>query len=267
MPSERSKPSEITGENAARSNVRSISLATCCRPFCTTTSVTGSIMRTPSSRPARRPRAAVLAAEERAKVTLEVCATGHPDRPRLPGDLADVAAVRLALRIQRLEASARPVAARIRAAEEAGAPDGEDHPRPPAADEDAVHVHGIVVDVLAVAHVFPVLAAVETADDTADLDGAVELAGVGGIGGQPQHALGRVGAGRDADFGEAHGDGELPPVLAAVGAPEDLAVLVARVHHVRVAQIEQQRPHGQAVILDIEPLPVLPVIRAAVHAG
>src|SRR6185369_6959433 len=43
MPSERSNPSEMTGENAARSKVRSISLATCCRPFCTTTSVTGSI--------------------------------------------------------------------------------------------------------------------------------------------------------------------------------------------------------------------------------
>src|SRR5215510_16095443 len=43
MPSERSKPSEITGEHAARSEVRSISLATCCKPFCTTTSVTGSI--------------------------------------------------------------------------------------------------------------------------------------------------------------------------------------------------------------------------------
>src|SRR6185503_14785825 len=42
MPSERSKPSEITGENAARSNVRSISLATCCSPFWTTTSVTSS---------------------------------------------------------------------------------------------------------------------------------------------------------------------------------------------------------------------------------
>src|ERR1700737_901879 len=43
MPSERSKPSEITGEKAARSKVRSISLATCCKPFCTTTRVTGSI--------------------------------------------------------------------------------------------------------------------------------------------------------------------------------------------------------------------------------
>src|ERR1700716_3721488 len=43
MPSERSKPSEMTGEKAARSKVRSISLATCCRPFCTTTRVTGSI--------------------------------------------------------------------------------------------------------------------------------------------------------------------------------------------------------------------------------
>src|SRR5215470_9363730 len=50
MPAERSKPSEITGENAARSKVRSISLATCCKPFCTTTSVTGSIAMLSASR-------------------------------------------------------------------------------------------------------------------------------------------------------------------------------------------------------------------------
>src|SRR5215475_8378188 len=43
MPSDRSKPSEMTGEKAARSNVRSISLATCWRPFWITTRVTGSI--------------------------------------------------------------------------------------------------------------------------------------------------------------------------------------------------------------------------------
>src|SRR5262245_62277518 len=51
MPSERSKPSEMTGEKAARSKVRSISLATCCSPFWTTTGVTESI---------GRPSAAVL---------------------------------------------------------------------------------------------------------------------------------------------------------------------------------------------------------------
>src|SRR5215510_6034411 len=58
MPSERSKPSEITGEHAARSNVRSISLATCCKPFCTTTSVTGSIAMLSASRYLSRRRSA-----------------------------------------------------------------------------------------------------------------------------------------------------------------------------------------------------------------
>src|SRR2546430_4106745 len=53
MPSERSKPSEITGENAARSKVRSISLATCWSPFCTTTSVMGSIASIPCASMAR----------------------------------------------------------------------------------------------------------------------------------------------------------------------------------------------------------------------
>src|SRR5438067_6939282 len=145
MPSERSKPSEMTGEKAARSNVRSISLATCCRPFWTTTSVTGSIVvtadasrsgtghgidlggalgqvtlgpalaairagehlaaagrrvhplglaRVEGQREHRAPRldahvhprpagAAVLAAEERAEVALEVRAGGHPDGLRI----------------------------------------------------------------------------------------------------------------------------------------------------------------------------------------
>src|ERR671923_2212708 len=146
MPSDRSKPSEMTGENAARSKVRSISLATCCRPFWTTTSVTGSIacivtarsgtrhgvdlrgalgqgMLAPAVAPVRTGEnlaaagravhvlglarvegqreyrapgldahvdtapggAAVLAAEQRAEVALEVRAGGHPDRPRIAG--------------------------------------------------------------------------------------------------------------------------------------------------------------------------------------
>src|SRR4029079_8011196 len=93
---------------------------------------------------------------------------------------ADVAAVRLALGIEGLQPRAGPVGARIRAAEEPGAADGEDAAPPPAADQHAVHVHGVVVHVLAVAHVLPVLAAVEAADDTADLDGAIDLVGLGG---------------------------------------------------------------------------------------
>src|SRR5215468_2672441 len=42
MPSERSMPSEITGEKAERTNAKSISLQTCIRPFWITVSVTGS---------------------------------------------------------------------------------------------------------------------------------------------------------------------------------------------------------------------------------
>src|SRR5216684_4013044 len=46
MPSERSRPSAITGLNAARTKVVSISLQTCCKPFWMTASVTGSIVVT-----------------------------------------------------------------------------------------------------------------------------------------------------------------------------------------------------------------------------
>src|SRR3954466_8945422 len=42
MPSERSMPSEITGEKAERTKARSISLQTWIRPFWMTVSVTGS---------------------------------------------------------------------------------------------------------------------------------------------------------------------------------------------------------------------------------
>src|SRR6185436_787401 len=126
----------------------------------------------------------------------------------------------------------------IRAAEQAGPADGQNRSRPPPPDDHAVHVHGVVVHVLAVTHVLPVLAAVEAADDAADLDGAVELRGVGGIRREPEYALGRIRARRHGDVGEAHGHGERAPALAAVVAAIDLAVLVARVHHPGVARIE-----------------------------
>src|SRR5207249_10289981 len=96
-------------------------------------------------------------------------------------DLADITAVGVALGIQRLQPGAGPVLAVVRAAEQAGAADGEDHSRTPASDQHAMHVYRVVVHVLPMAHVLPVHAAVETADDAADLDGAVDLIGVGGI--------------------------------------------------------------------------------------
>src|SRR4029077_6599152 len=103
-------------------------------------------------------RAAVLAAKERADVALKIRARGHPDGLRIAGNLADVAAVGLALRVQRLDPRARPVRALVGAGEEARPRDGEDRPRTPAPDQDAVRVDGIVVQVLAVAHALPVVA-------------------------------------------------------------------------------------------------------------
>src|SRR5437867_2270474 len=80
----------------------------------------------------------------------------------------------------------------VRAAEQTGATDREDLAGAPAPDEDAVHVHGVVVHVLSVAHVVPVLAAVEAADHAADFDRAIDLVGVGRTGGELQDTLGRI---------------------------------------------------------------------------
>ena len=127
-----------------------------------------------------------------------------------------------------------------------------------------MHVHGIIVHVVTVTHVLPVLATVEATDDAADFDGTIDLVGVSGIGGQLQNTLGRVGSRGYSYFWEAHGHRQLLPALAAVFTPKDLTVLVTRVQHLGVARIEQQRPDRQAVIRDVEPFPVLPVVRAAV---
>src|SRR6266850_1378871 len=214
----------------------------------------------------RPAHAAVLAAEQHADFALKVGARGHPDGLRIAGDLADVAAVGLPVGIQRLEPSAGPVFAAIRAAEETRAPDREDLTRAPAPDQHAVHVHGVVVHVLAVAHVLPVLTAVEAADDAADFDGAVDLVGIRRIGGQLQDALRRIGPGGDRHFWEADGDRELSPALTAVLAAIDLAILVSRVHHLRIARIERQRPDGQAVVRHVELLPVISAIGAPIRA-
>src|SRR5437899_4348005 len=198
-------------------------------------------------------QAAVLAAEQDADVALEIRTCGHPDGLRIPRDLADITAVGLSLGIQRLEPRAGPVLALVRAAEQAGAADGKDHPRTPAPDQHAVHIHGVIVQVLPMAHVLPVLAAVQATNDTSNFDGAINLTGIGGIGGQLQDSLGRVGPGGHGYLGEADGHREPLPALAAVFTPKDLTVLVTRVQHLGVARIEQQRPDRQAVIRDVEP--------------
>src|SRR5688572_1649100 len=85
MPSERSNPSEMTGEKAARSKVRSISLATCCKPFCTTTSVTGSIASVASM--GELPRDAQLGAQVRQHA---VARAGLPAHPLADRDVLDL---------------------------------------------------------------------------------------------------------------------------------------------------------------------------------
>src|SRR6266436_2866751 len=172
-------------------------------------------------------QAAVLAAEQNADVALEIRTCGHPDGLRITRGLADIAAVGLSLGIQRLEPGAGPVLSPVRAAEEAGAADGKDHPRTPAPDQHAVHIHGVIVQVLPMAHILPARAAIEAADDTADLDGPVDLLGVGG-----------VGPGGHGDFREADGHRELLPTFATVFTPKDLTVLVPGVQHLGVARIE-----------------------------
>src|SRR5262249_12531307 len=126
----------------------------------------------------------------------------------------------------------------VGAAEEASAGNGKDRPGTPAPHEDAVHVYGIIVHIVPVAHVLPVLATVEAADDAADFDGPVDLVGVGGIGGQLQDTLGRVGTRSHGDFGEAHGHRQLLPALTTVFTPKDLTVLVTSVQHLGVMRIK-----------------------------
>src|SRR5207245_6599038 len=98
----------------------------------------------------------------------ELAARALLDGLRVARSLADIAPVYRPVGIERLEPRAGPVLAPFRAAEQAGSTDREDLAGAPAPDEDAVHVHGVVVHVLSVAHVVPVLAAVEAADHAPD---------------------------------------------------------------------------------------------------
>src|SRR5262249_13007825 len=127
---------------------------------------------------ARPRRAAVGALEQHADLALEARACRDPDRLGIARRFADVAAIGLTFGIQRLEVRARPVPAAIRATEQTGATDRQHRAGMPAADQDAVHVHGVIVHVLPMAHVLPVQAAVHAADDAPDLDGGVELVGI-----------------------------------------------------------------------------------------
>src|SRR6266851_1158112 len=160
-----------------------------------------------------------------------------------------------------------PALAAVGAREHAGPADAEDGTRPPAADQDRVHVDGIVVQVLAVAQILPMLAAVGRADGAADLDRTIEELRLAGAGVEPQHALGRVGTRCRRDLREADRDGQARPVFAGVVAAVDLAILAADEDHVGIVRVEQDRPHRQAVIGEVDLLPVLAAVGAAIGTG
>ncbi len=211
--------------------------------------------------------AAVGALQQHADIALEAGTRRDPELARIARDLADVAAIDLPLWVHRLERHGPPVVAAIGAVEHAGPADRIDRVRPPAAGQHAVHVDGVVVDVLAVAQIFPMLAAIGRAQGAADLDRGVEQLGLGGAGVHLQHPLCRVRARSRGDLREAHADRQPGPMLAGIVAAVDLAILVADEDHVGIVRVKQHRPHRQAVIGQLDLLPVLAVIGAAVGAG
>src|SRR5262245_35785889 len=123
MPSERSKPSEMTGENAARSKVRSISLATCCNPFCTTTSVTGSIamMSALSSQRTDRDLEVAERVDPHAVARLDHGGAVELLHDRGPGELGAEAELLAAVDRRVLPAAVEPRSAALRGHRPAGA--------------------------------------------------------------------------------------------------------------------------------------------------
>src|SRR5882672_3069275 len=126
--------------------------------------------------------AAVAATQQDAEIADKTRPGCYPEMARIAWHLADVAAIDLPFGVERFERHMGPVVAAIGTAPHPGASDAEHGPRTPAACQHAVHVDHIVVDVLAVAQILPMLAAVGRADRTADLDRAVEVIGLAGAG-------------------------------------------------------------------------------------
>ena len=138
--------------------------------------------------------AAVAAVQQHAAIALEIAAGRHEQLARIARHLADVTAIDLALGVQRLQLHVPPMVAAVGAAEHAGPADAEHRAGPPAAGQHAVHIDRVIVEILAVAQVFPMLAAVGGADGAADLDGGVQVVRLADAGIQHQHPLCRVGA-------------------------------------------------------------------------
>src|SRR6266478_5992837 len=122
--------------------------------------------------------ATVAAVQQYSDLALEAAARRYPQLAWSARHRADVAAVYLPLGIERLQRHVPPMVTAIGAGEHTGPANAEDRARPPAADQDAVHVDGVVVQILAVAQILPMLAAVGRANGAADLDSAIEQIGL-----------------------------------------------------------------------------------------
>src|SRR5271154_4636598 len=151
---------------------------------------------------------------------------------RVARDLADVAAVDLSLDVQRLQRHVIPVVAAVGAAPHAGASDAEYRAWPPATGQDTVHVDHVVVDVLAVAQILPMLAAISRADSATDLDRTAQVLGLDDASVENQHPLRRVGVRRRSDVGEAHADRQAGPTFARIIAAIDLAIFATDQDHI-----------------------------------
>src|SRR5437868_14627141 len=99
--------------------------------------------------------AAVGALQQYADIALEAGSRRHPELARIARNFADITAIYLAFGVELVERHGPPVIAAVGAVEHAGPADRVDRVRSPAAGQHAVHVDGVVVDVLAVAQILP----------------------------------------------------------------------------------------------------------------
>ncbi len=132
-----------------------------------------------------------------------------------------------------------PVVAAIWAAPHADAADGEDGAWLRRADGDPVHIHRVIVDVVALADALPLFAAIQATQEPPDLDRGIEFCGVGGIDRDAEDTLGGDN-GAYGDIGERHIHRQAIPAFAAVLASIDGIGFIPSEHDVGIARMKQQ---------------------------
>src|SRR4051812_2776774 len=133
-----------------------------------------------------------------------------------------------------------PVISAIDTAKHAGAANAEHGAWPPTTDQYAMHVQRIVVQILTVAQVLPVLAAISGAQRAADLDGCIQAVRLVDAGIEHENSLCRIGTWCRGDLGKPHAYRQAHPALTGIVTAVDLAVLVANEDHVGIRRVEQE---------------------------